>query len=771
MQKEEFLEFFKNSIKTLASCTTSKNEKERLHEELIDLGYVFNSIIDDTELIIKSFKEKDFSNRIDVSKYDGIFALLADKLNETLEIYQAENWINESSKTLYSLALYIKNSEDKIKATFDKICKDLRFKAGSIYLLNNSEDRLRLFYEYGELQHNNERRVEYNLGEGVIGQTAVKKEPYIIEAPKKILIKSSLVAFEPKAVYVYPIIFANKLLGVVEFAGFNHLNSFQMDYLQNAIEVLSSFIYSNILNKKIDRVSQISKKILDSQTNFTILTNEKEIKVVNRSFLEFFGYEDLDSFKKDHKCICDFFEEEEEEEEEFLKAKYDDESWLRHVLNNIEKSFKVKIKDKNGNVHIFQVVASGKKIEEEEEEEEEERYVVIFNDITEIYEAIEREKRAREAKDIFLANMSHDIRTPLNGIISTLAILQKSELNDKQKHLVDICRNSTTLLLSIVNDVLDLSKLQTGKFQLNPRNSNLEKVLVELGEIYEFQAKSKDLNFRLYIDEKLPECIVCDTDRLRQIFTNLLSNALKFTKEGEVIFEIRVLNKKDGKIKIRFAIIDTGIGIAKDKQKEIFEPFKQEDQTTATNFGGTGLGLSIVKELVELHNSKLELESNIGLGSEFAFEVEFDLCGKSLEEEEEEEEEEEVNFSNTHVLIAEDNETNQMVIEMLLEDFGIEKITITNDGLECVQEYIKRHKEFDLIFMDINMPKMDGVDATKKILEFEKLDGGLEHTPIVALTANSMAGDREKYLKNGFDEYLAKPIEEYKLLKILKKFL
>ena len=524
--------------------------------------------------------------------------------------------------------------------------------------------------------------------------------------------------------------------------------------------------------------------ILNYQSSIVLIRYGNDIKNINNIFFKIFGFKDLDDFKSKHKCICELFINK-GEQIPHLVTNMGELNWLEYIDQNKDKYHNVYMLDKNNKERVYEVKTSGKIFEEEEEEEE----VIVFTDITDlkqqqqsllkqaehlsianlkVNESLRKEKIAKKAKDMFLANMSHDIRTPLNGIVATLDLVKKTQLNQMQKQYIDICKNSSDMLLAIVDDILDLSKLETGKFELHPQKTNIKKELKTISNMFDTQISQKGLKFELNIDKNLPDCIVCDIKRLKQVFMNLLSNAIKFTSDGFVIFDIQLIKKDTNQATIKFIIEDTGIGIATEHQKKIFEPFKQEDSTTSIKFGGTGLGTSIAKNIVELHESKLELDSELGSGSRFYFTATFDICGQFFEEEEEEEEE--ACFENSTILIAEDNETNQMVIEMLLEDLEIEDIAITNNGLEAFEEYRENYDKYDLILMDVNMPVLDGLGATKKILEFEK-SNQIEHTAIIALTANTVAGDRQKFLDSGMDGYLAKPIKEHELIKVLKGFL
>jgi CheY-like chemotaxis protein len=364
--------------------------------------------------------------------------------------------------------------------------------------------------------------------------------------------------------------------------------------------------------------------------------------------------------------------------------------------------------------------------------------------------------------------MSHDIRTPLNGIIGTLNILQKTNIDNEQNKYLRTCQNSSNMLLNIVNDILDLSKMETGKFTLDNQSCDIKTELNMVGAMFEATIKQKGLSYIANIDKNIPFCIICDINRLKQVFSNLLSNAVKFTKEGTITFEVDLISKNKENVTIKFNVKDTGIGIAKDKQNLIFEAFAQEDQTTSTKFGGTGLGTNIAKNIVELYDGKLEVKSELGVGSEFYFTITLNICNDKFELNEENKIEIK-SFPNAKILVAEDNPTNQMVIEMLLEDFGIEDITLVDDGKDAFESYQNDTTKYDLILMDINMPIMGGIESLENIILFEQ-ENNLQHIPTIALTANAM-DEEQKYQKIGFDGYLAKPVDEADLLKILNKFI
>ncbi len=396
-------------------------------------------------------------------------------------------------------------------------------------------------------------------------------------------------------------------------------------------------------------------------------------------------------------------------------------------------------------------------------------YMAIREDVTSLVENRKKAEEAEVAQAMFLANMSHEIRTPMNGILGFSELLAKTQLDGTQEKYLKVIASSTKLLLNIVNDILDSSKLANEKIMLENLPLNPFEEFRTTFELLKLSANEKDLDYTMSIDSDVSQCLLSDSMRLRQVMSNLLSNAIKFTPQrGKVAFEIKVLKSEITKQKIRFSVKDTGIGIKESKLQTIFEPFSQADLSTTRKFGGTGLGLSISSDLLKAFKSELKVTSQEGVGSCFYFDLEFTTCSddevieitpqpnvcKSSED-----------FDKFHLelLIVEDYEVNRMLVESLFEKYRNVQFTFAVNGAEALK--ILQNKSFDLILMDINMPVMNGVDATRYIREEMKLQ-----TPIVALTANVLQGDREKFIAQGMNDYLSKPIEIDKLQEILCKY-
>ncbi len=376
-----------------------------------------------------------------------------------------------------------------------------------------------------------------------------------------------------------------------------------------------------------------------------------------------------------------------------------------------------------------------------------------------------------KAKSEFLSTMSHEIRTPMNAIIGMTNLLVKDNPREDQLEQLEILDFSAKTLLSLINDVLDFSKIESGRIEFESVSFNLENLLNGVLESFRFTAQKKDVPLYLDLDEELPKVITGDPNRLTQILNNLVSNAVKFTEEGSVGIVAEKQETNNGQLKILFTVTDTGIGISKDKQETIFESFTQERTDTSRVFGGTGLGLTISKKLIELQGGTISLESTKGKGS--TFHVELPFKGAAQTESEEpgvhaaEGKKSPNSLKGAKVMLVEDNAINQKVMMRFLEKWDIE-VVLAENGVEAVEQ-METTAAISLVLMDLQMPQMDGYEATRKIRELDSKYKS--NVPIVALTAAALNEVKEKVFASGMNDYLTKPFNPPELQKKLEYYI
>jgi hypothetical protein len=399
------------------------------------------------------------------------------------------------------------------------------------------------------------------------------------------------------------------------------------------------------------------------------------------------------------------------------------------------------------------------------------RKVAISVDVTELRQREKELKRAQaeavaasNAKSAFLANMSHEIRTPLNGILGMAQVLEMSSLSQEQREQVSTILDSGRNLMALLNDVLDLSKIEAGKIAIVSADTDLTHTLRRLHRLWKPKAEEAGLDFYLSLDADLPQVLNFDAVRVRQCVSNLISNAIKFTHQGRVEVFVTAKKQADGQYMVKIRVSDTGVGMDEETAQRLFRPFVQADDSTSRKYGGTGLGLSITRRLAELMGGEASVKSEPGRGSEFTFTF---LAGEAAPQHRvvnegvpfsEEEARATLKTQNLRLLLVDDHPINRQVASLFLRPFNMRVVEATNgkEALACLAA-----ETFDMVLLDVHMPVMDGTETIRRIRASGEAWANL---PVIALTADAMSGDRERYLGMGMDGYLAKPIAERDLI-------
>jgi signal transduction histidine kinase/CheY-like chemotaxis protein len=393
----------------------------------------------------------------------------------------------------------------------------------------------------------------------------------------------------------------------------------------------------------------------------------------------------------------------------------------------------------------------------------EERTRALTEQKGEIERLFVQAQESARLKSEFLANISHEIRTPMNGILGMTDLVLRTPLAGEQAECLRLVKVSADSLLSVINDVLDFSKIEAGKFDLDAVEFNPAGLLRDVVKSMEVLATNRRLTLRSHAHRAIPERVVGDPVRLRQVLINLIGNAIKFTERGGVEVDMEVGVGRGDRIELRFTVRDTGIGIPEEQQELIFEPFRQADGSTSRRYGGTGLGLAICARLVALMEGSIRVQSRPGGGSAFSFTT---MVGQAVQQPAGAAASEEPNAKapkrSLRVLVAEDNAVNRKLASRILENAG-HSVLCANDGCEAVDAYAR--ERFDIVLMDVQMPRMDGFEATREIRKLEAARS--IHTPVLALTANAMKGDRERCLEAGMDGYLPKPLRPAELIGLI----
>jgi len=803
---------------------------------------------------------------------------LFNKLNNTVEALEEEILYSSAYMSIpnSNFSKQLEKSKERVDSLINCLVSTKKLKRIRQDVIENRQDYLSIFQRYKKEIIN----PIFEKMEEVADSNDAKNALKIIKLKERLNMQNSFLAFiltQNRAMNSDDLIYWNKILSKIYYPNF-----LPFENKRTGIQINKTLDRNNFLKIGLKEKALI---LLDSKNGFYKIsfqdwenkTKEKIKRVDNAEYIILSVMRTNIERKLMHK--------------ERERNKYIFNSLLILTLWVLILAFLNTLKEVQKDKHFLQSTLKYIEVDLDEEKKREIKKILNKDDSIEIYKFLAKEiKEPSRAKDQFLANMSHEIRTPLNGIIGFTKLLEETPLSQEQKEMVSIIKHSSNNLIHIVNNILDFSKIKSGKLEIENIPFNPIKQFEATIDTYIAKAQEKDIEFNIFSDPNIPTELIGDPTKISQVLSNLISNAVKFTPNGGLIYiYMKLVYQTKKTANIYFSIKDTGIGISPKEKEKIFDAFSQADASTSRKYGGTGLGLSISSQLIKHMGGVLDIQSKEGEGSNFFFSLELkkspnskkepklnlskykigyilpqkdngisnniktytqyhegsfqsyefhqifsipknelpnilfityscfntgelraffqlptkivliletkkeqeiksikdkiDTClykpinftrtTKALEilkkepTKKQQSHNKAIKFNNKKALVAEDNLINQKLIKTILDRFGME-VTVANNGKEALN--LRKKSDYDIIFMDIQMPIMGGVQATKKIFDFE-LSENKKHIPIIALTANAQKGDKEKYIKEGMDDYISKPMQIEELKNILIRYI
>ena len=526
-----------------------------------------------------------------------------------------------------------------------------------------------------------------------------------------------------------------------------------------------------------EELEKLALAATQSFNSVIIADKNGKIEWVNEGFTRLTGYELHDVFNTHGELLRNGYPTGLSEKESFHESVMKDKNFKKEGKEYWVITTLTPVIGKSGEVERIIAIDSDITIRKEMEEDllkakkiAEHSLMKGNKALDELIKAKKELETSMKVKEQFLANMSHEIRTPMNAIVGFTNLLLKTEIGTEQKQYVDAIKISGENLLVIINDILDFSKIESGKVVFEKTDLRLSQLISTLRELMLQKSVEKGIKLSTTIDRRIPDKLIGDPTRLNQILLNLVGNSIKFTEKGGVTIKVDLMSETDTTVDLTFSVIDTGIGISKDKLDSIFQGFTQASNETTRKYGGTGLGLTIVKQLVELQGGSISVKSETGTGSTFTFNLTFTKADQSAIDNanQSKTENEIVSIDGLNILLVEDNLLNQVLAKKVLTDWNW-KVEIAENGLIALEKV--KQIDFDIILMDIQMPEMDGYEATRSIRKMN--DSSKSKVPIIAMTAHAMSGESEKCISAGMNGYISKPFDVTllyrKIISVLRK--
>ena len=693
------------------------------------------------------------------------------------------------------------NEADSIHEGFqtaiDSICAYTGWTVGHAYIFSEEKQKLVSLdvwhlhdaERYAPFKHVSET-TELANHEGFLGEVFADSTPmWVLDVADSSIYTRKKIAAEVglKAAFGFPVFIGRKAVAVIEF--YSPIAQIPDETFLSIMGNIGKQLGQTIERAQFQEKALLLETVIQSANDAIVITKAElknpgpEIIYVNEAFTKISGYTAEEALGKSPRFLQSEFTK--QETLDALKVALQEGKPFKDELLNVTKEGKnywldisiVPVKNTSSVVTHFAAIERDITAKKEEELKEKNMWVQLKRAnmkaeaaTRDLQESLEKAEAANKAKGDFLANMSHELRTPMNGVLGMASLLADTNLDDEQQEFVSTINGSAENLLMLLNDILDFSKIEAGALVLENLAFSFTDTLHTTGNLLRSQAEKKAIQLIFNTESDVPAYLWGDPGRVRQIMINLMGNAIKFTERGHVCINASMQEHAGGD-RLYVAVEDTGMGIPADKLNEIFEKFTQADASVTRRYGGTGLGLAITKQLVQLMGGEIGVESAEGKGSTFWFTLPCKPANAtdiSIHSEEHampcQAVENRKPIGEAKVLLVDDYHVNRVFAEKLLRKFGFRHIDTAEDGMQAIEKY--RTSTYDMIFMDCQMPELDGYQATQKLRLFE--DGTAHHTPIIAMTANAMMGDREKCLKAGMDDYLSKPLRAEHLKKVLK---